>query len=74
LKTYFLTKNIFWDNICLLLASLYVVFDLKHGKARQDQARQDGKVPTLLGQEMADLGKTGSAISFNSQLTRETLG
>jgi hypothetical protein len=43
---------------------LYVVFDLQHGKARQDQARQDGKVPTLPGQEMADAGKTGLAIYF----------
>jgi hypothetical protein len=43
---------------------LYVVFDLKHGKARQDQARQDGKVPTLPGQEMADSDKTGTAIYF----------
>jgi hypothetical protein len=41
----------------LLLASLYVVFDLKHSKARQDKVRQDGKVPTLLGQEMADSWK-----------------
>jgi len=43
---------------------LFVVFDLKHGKARQDKVRQDGKVPTLPGQEMADLGKTGLAIFF----------
>jgi hypothetical protein len=50
--------------IKLLLASLCVVFDLQHGKARQDQARQDGKVPTLPGQEMADAGKTKSAVFF----------
>jgi hypothetical protein len=43
---------------------LYVVFDLKHGKARQDQVRQDGKVPTLPGQEMVDSGKPGRPFSF----------
>jgi hypothetical protein len=36
----------------------------KHGKAPQNQARQDGKVPTLPGQEMADSSKTESAIFF----------
>ena len=40
-------------------------FGKKHGKERQDQTRQDGKVSTLRGQEMADPGKTESAIFFS---------
>jgi hypothetical protein len=51
---------------------LSVVFDLKYGKTRQDQARQDGKVPTLPGQEMADPGKTESAIFFPWSMLRLT--
>jgi hypothetical protein len=42
-------------------------FDLKDGKARQDKVRQGGKVPTLLGQEMADSGKPGRPFTFSGQ-------
>ncbi len=59
-----MTKSDLCAILILSLASLCVVFDLKLGKAPQDQARPDGKAPILPGQEMADPGKTESAIFF----------